>query len=125
MLFILKPPPSYKQLLERMWIFYGEINCKAGYPWHGKQIQAKLSEIQMVKGQVPAHSSHRLGPMLPAFHCLLLGEGNQVGMFWGEGFSDLLNTRTAVSFASEPDQPKSPKGELDSPSYIDIYTQSL
>lgn len=92
---ILKPPPSYKQLLERMWIFYGEINCKAGYPWHGKQIQAKLSEIQMVKGQVPAHSSHRLGPMLPAFHCLLLGEGNQVGMmFWGEGFSDLLNTRT-------------------------------
>lgn len=96
MLTILKTPPSYKQLLEWMWIFYGEIDCRAGHPRHAKKIQTKLSEIQMVKGQVPAHSSHRLGPILHTFHYLLLGEGNQAGMFWGEGSSDLLNTRTEL-----------------------------
>lgn len=126
MLTIAKTPPSYKQLLEWMWVFYGEINCRAEHPRHAKQTQGKLSEIQMVKGQVPARSSHWLDPILHTFHCLLPGEGNLAGVFWGQGFSNLLNTRTEQLCPLVRSLPSlNPKGELDTLSYIPSYTLGL
>lgn len=123
MLTIFKTPPSYKQLQEWMWLFYGESNCKAGHPRHAKQIQATLSETQTVDSQVPAHPSHRLVSVLHTFRCLLLGEGNRAGMFWGEGSCDLLNTRREQLCPLVRSLPSlNPKGELDLLSYIHGYT---
>lgn len=88
-----------------MWIFYGEITCRAGLPKHEKQIQAKLPEIQMVEGQVPHIPPIDLSRYFTSFTDCCLGKEIRLGYFGGRDLVIYLTpeqTSCALGFRACP-----------------------
>lgn len=102
-----------------MWIFYGEITCRAGHPRHAKQIQATLSEIQIVEGQDPHILPIDLSRYITSFTVCYLEKEIRLGYFEGRDLVIYLTPKTdqlcplVQSLSS-----LNPKGELDSAIYI-------